>query len=434
MKGPGAAGTYNKLTRWAFTLQKPKLLMIDDVDLDREIYDFPYFWPPIWDIRLDIWEQVCTYAVASYEIGNTGNHHVQGYLEVAERQSYQTLQKKLAASGDSGIAKMNFRPANGTAEENRAYCYKPEGSVKADGTHVCLLFEFGEPKVEPRGKAKTNSLANVVEAIRNGATDRELLRDYPSQAFLHFNKIQPVRGAMELIPSRSSAPTVILIYGKSGRGKTTFASMLASYLASPDLPREAAQFVPRPGNRDFFGSRGEHFNSGVYHVPAPRQSGLYWDRYHGEKVVLIDDFDGHYFQPGFYKKLFNSTPFSVAPIGKADIMFNSPYVIITSQKAPWEWWPKAAGQGDELTAIRRRITMSFWFCGCAFRGGAYCPRHGLGKMAERDRAQALEAALPLHHAPEQWYMPRNSGPAVVADQFGYNFEYPDGVYCYSSQL
>lgn len=110
---------------------------------------------------------VVTYLIYQEEVGESGTHHLQGYIETSTRMRYTTL-INLLPDWDAG----RWATARGTASKNRLYCSKEEGRVGGP-------YEFGEITVDTN-QGERNDLADVRTAIEGGASDFQLFQDFPS--------------------------------------------------------------------------------------------------------------------------------------------------------------------------------------------------------------------------------------------------------------
>lgn len=324
----------SKSKYYCFTVNHPRWVESEDAETDMSLFDVE------WDCPWRYWQDV-TFVIWSYEVGANGTPHIQGYLELYAPERLTALKHHLGLEG------AHFEMRRGTQFEAIAYCEKPAHpdmfSAEEIATHRQGPFYCGEPSEQRQGKAKTHSLNAMVEAIRRGDSDRQLLETFQGAAMMHFNKVPAVRAVFrnEDRGPREVMPSVFLFVGPTGTGKTRTAHAIAEHLGS------------------------------TYIVPDARGSGLYWDGYLQQESVIIDDFDGSRCKPGFLKQLCDRRAFTVAPIGRPNIEFNSPNIFITSNRVPKAWWPKAASPTD-VSAIMRRF--------CCIRYFGYVQPHVPGQV------------------------------------------------------
>jgi len=242
-------------------------------------------------------------------------------VEFTERKRLTQVKKML------GLERAHFEFRRGTQAEAMAYSEKED--TRVDGP-----WRSGEPSVQEQGKAKTKATALLVTRTREGASDRELWEEHPGLMLLHNRNIATIRSVFRSKGARRSMPTVIFFCGTPGTGKSRTAHLLGEYIST----------------------------NGVYVVPEARSSGLYWDGYEQQDVIILDDFDGGRCKPSFLKQLCDRYPFSVSPIGRPNMQFNSHTVIITSNYAPRFWWPKASKSDPTLMkAVWRRFAWVQFF-------------------------------------------------------------------------
>lgn len=73
-------------------------------------------------------DQGAQYLVYGHETGESGTHHLQGYVEWSKKISLKSLKKHL------GTKRIHLEKANGSLDQNQAYCKKEGGVVFEDGT------------------------------------------------------------------------------------------------------------------------------------------------------------------------------------------------------------------------------------------------------------------------------------------------------------
>jgi len=285
----------------------------------------------VWEAPWPYWEGV-TYVHWSYEVGEKGTKHIQGYLELQEKKRITAL-KKL-----KGLERAHFEMRRGTQAEAINYCEKPlhpELFTAVDiATHIAGPYFNGEKsKNTGVGKAKTDNKRVIVDKVRSGGTDAELWDEFPGAMWTGHRAVPLIREVFTISRRgpRDKMPTVWLFVGLPGTGKSRTAKIIASSLGD------------------------------IYVVQEARGSGLYWDGYRQEESVIIDDMDGSLMKPAFFKKLCDRYRFSVAPLGKANVEFNSPNIFITSNSVPKNWWPKVMKSTVELGAIMRRFCVILFF-------------------------------------------------------------------------
>jgi len=247
----------------------------------------------------------------------TGRLHLQGYLELTNR-GYLTAVKKLR-----GLEGAHLEARRGTPKEAREYCRKPDSRVAGP-------WETGVWVEEAHRKdQKTKATEKLVARVKDGASDPELWEEFPSLMLIHNRSVVKARSALRGGAARNEMPSVFLFVGTAGTGKSRTAHQIASYLGD------------------------------VFVVPTAKSSGLYFDGYRNERSIIIDDFDGARCAPGFFKQLCDRYAFSVPVHGSGNVNFNSPFIFITSNRAP-RWWWKNQSKTEQAAIMRRFACIRFF--------------------------------------------------------------------------
>jgi len=249
-----------------------------------------------------------TYLVYQVEKGASGTPHLQGYIEWKSQKNLAGARKWLPEA--------HWEVRKGTSQQAADYCRKTEGRQEGP-------WEFGAMSVSDQGKR--TDLVEFTAAIRDGASDSDLLGAYPHLFYKHGKMLEKVRMAF---PPKARERKVILCVGPSGTGKTTFARSL--------------------------GTQGEDL------VVVPVTKDMWFDGCQGKRVVVLDDFKGGY-RLEHLLRLLHPFPEMVAIKG-GFALWNPEIVVITSNFMP-EAWYDWEGRAEHLTALGRRFTALYWFGG-----------------------------------------------------------------------
>lgn len=308
MKARGSQSKY-----WCFTVNSPKCIWGPELRLGFEIASLAD-WE--WEEDPARWAGV-DYAVWQLERApETGRLHLQGYLELTNR-GYLTKVKKLR-----GLEGAHLEARRGSPKEAKEYCRKPESRVAGP-------WETGVWVEEAHRKdQKTKATEQLVARVRAGASDPELWEEFPSLMLIHNRSVVRAREAFGGA-KRNSMPIVFLFCGPGGTGKSRTATAIAEYLGD------------------------------VYVVPTAKSSGLYFDGYRQERSIILDDMDGARCTPGFFKQLCDRYAFSVPVHGAGNVNFNSPYIFITTNRVPKDWWKNQSK--TERAAVMRRFACIRFF-------------------------------------------------------------------------
>lgn len=299
---------------YCWTLHEPKMVWEEISAQFMEEWEWeedPKRWPDV---------QYCVYQLE--RAPETGRLHLQGYIEFKNRKKFTTVKNMIPA-----LAGAHFEARKGTCDEARTYCMKEDSRVAGP-------WESGvwEPEKQ-RKDQKTKATELLVRRTREGASDAELWEEFPSLMLIHSRKVVEVREVFNG-NKRNTMPIVFLFCGIAGAGKSRTANTLAAFLGS------------------------------VFVVPTAKSSGLYFDGYRQERSIIIDDMDGARCTPGFFKQLCDRYAFTVPVHGRGNVNFNSPYIFITTNRVPKQWWKN---QSDtETKAIMRRFSCIIFFGDLSF--------------------------------------------------------------------
>lgn len=231
----------------------------------------------------------------------TSRPHWQAYLALKKPCRFRTLQKRFPGA--------HIEAANGTPEQNKAYCTKAE--TRAPG---CLPVEHGTAPV--RARTRTD-LANVLKRIRDeGESYHSLLvsgalTNY--QALRYAEKVE-----LALKKPRVDPPEVYWFHGPPGSGKTRAAVAL--------------------GGDDYWMSAGD----------------LKWfDGYQGQRVAIFDDFRPSDCSFSFLLRLLDRYRLKV-PIKGSFVEWTPRVIIITTVDPPHVLFHYKTT--ENLEQLTRRLT------------------------------------------------------------------------------
>lgn len=281
------------------------------------------------------------YACWQVEIApTTGQHHIQGYVAFDRKRTLVWVKDEC-----DGLGSAHLESTRGTAADNKIYCSKEEGRLEGP-------FEWGDIQLAPSPGSRSD-LAAVASLAKTGVTLKRIAEEHTVEFIKYPNGISKVVTMFER--KRSTLTICFVLYGSGGSGKSTMAALLADYLIG-----------------DAKGAAVDH----TWSLPEVKGSGIYFDGYAKQPVVLIEEFKGNRLTPTLFNQLVDRNPLAV-PIHGGFVQFDSPYIIITTNVAPRDWWPSVAFQ----RSLQRRILM--------FR-----PFHNssVGKLTDWDRVHAANQA------------------------------------------
>lgn len=234
------------------------------------------------------------YLVYGKETGECGTPHLQGYIAFAKRTT-------LAAAKRAVSSRAHLESARGSPAQAAEYC-------KKDGDYC----EFGRL---PAGSGRRGSLSELSERIRAGASAEAIEEEFPSEFYRYRSAI--LASIRQRVPPRSSPPNVIILWGRTGTGKS----------------RSVFDF---------------HAVDSVY----KHDGGCWFDGYQDQKVALFDDYTGSEFKLAYVLKLLDRYPMRV-PVKGGFVQWRPEVIYFTSNKDPVTWY--AGALEEHQAAFFRRV-------------------------------------------------------------------------------
>lgn len=118
------------------------------------------------DVQYCIWQwETCP---------TTGKEHRQGYIEMKDKCSLKKIKNILGNS-------VHVSPRKGTQEQAIRYCMKYDTAIEDRERFI-----FGKPK----NQGNRSDLDSIVEAMENGKSTSEILREFGGNALRHISMIE----------------------------------------------------------------------------------------------------------------------------------------------------------------------------------------------------------------------------------------------------
>lgn len=281
---PESQDSKQRASAWVFTLQ-------DDGEFKEEFKEIKE-------------HKLVRYLCYQKEVGESGNAHYQGYIELNGRCRLSAM-KKLNASA-------HFEPRRGSREQAREYCRKEESRVP--GTEP---IEWGI--WNSKGSGARTDLAALYESVKNGDDFADIQEQHLESYAKYYKFADRARTNLKrkIMESRPfQKPTIKTYWGETGCGKTRLV-----HEAEPD----------------------------VYTVDCGTSQTLWWDNYDGQEAILFDD---------FYGGVKHSILLQLIDGYKMQLQVKGGYtfkawtrVYFTSNKHPENWYKDKRG----WPALRRRL-------------------------------------------------------------------------------
>lgn len=236
-------------------------------------------------------DEYVQYVVYSEEVGDHGNYHIQGYLQLSQSRAFSYV-KKLVPRAHWEIAKHPQKAVD--------YC------KKIDETHIDGPWEFG---LFSGGQGSRSDLMDVKQMIDEGKSDREIAESYFPTYIRYHRGLDRYRSLT--IKPRDFKTEVHIHYGDSGSGKT------------------------------FFASQGDS----VY----IKSVGRWWDFYEQQSTVVFDEFTG-WIPWNELKRLCDRYPCTVETKG-GTLSFTSRFIHFTSNRRPDEWYDRIHRFGELIRRV-----------------------------------------------------------------------------------
>lgn len=242
---------------------------------------------------------------------------------IASEFTYYLVRATSLRSNYLGFENVYTEARKGSQESARDYCRKGEQShhefvlLGAQGPNFGKNADFYEFGSFGGKQGKRTDLQGFYQLVREGKSDLELAEVNFSAFSRTLKAIDRIRFSCR--PSCNEGRKIILLVGKPGLGKTRYA-----YDTYPDLFELAIG------------------------------SGIWFDGYIGQKVVLLDEFEGEMPLSSSLKVLDNYYV-RMAPIKGSFTWWNPEVILLTSNNHPSLWYDYTKRQ-DKQNALRRRFT------------------------------------------------------------------------------
>lgn len=268
----------------------------------------------LWSSFFDL-EKVRYFIVQLEECPTTGKKHYQGYVQIHKKHRVSTIGKFLDMLG------AHFEIAKGTVKDNQTYCSKEE-------TRYAGPWEGGTPSFQ----GDRTDLAHFAAVIRKHKGDMRAIFENCPESTIRYNRAAKELGKLYApgsspTPKKREPPQVIVLWGKSGSGKTRTARELA-------------------------GETDESEAASLWTCPA--QDHISWyDGYCGQEFALFDDFEPS--QMGLSKFLQITDRYLVTvPVKGGFTSFHPLFIVFTANTDPATWYSDQYSS-DKLAAVARRI-------------------------------------------------------------------------------
>lgn len=240
----------------------------------------------------------------------TGKLHWQCFFHLPKKMANQKIERLVRTRFPLPLSvRFEAKLSHTTYQNQKDYCHKDESAY--DKTK---RFEHG---TQPPEQGNRTDLAGMVQRIREGATDLELLEENPQQFMIHNKAFALVRRI--IAPKRDAPSKLIFIWGATGNGKT-----MTAMLACDPRP----EMVEWDAGRFLLGYTGSN------------------------TAVVFDDFCSPSMEIRKAFRICDRWPLEIGIKGSS-IHFAPKTIIFTSNDDPLTWWPDASK--EHKAAWKRRV-------------------------------------------------------------------------------
>lgn len=273
-----------RVRNWCFTLNNPSGLLDDEYEANTSLI---------------------AYICYGEEIGDSGTPHFQGYVEFTKKVTLKVCKELLPTA--------HWEPRYGTQAQAIAYC-KKEGDP-------FLFHERGTLKVQ----GKRTDIQDLYKDALTLMSLKDLQDKHPAPYMRMHRAVDRVRFNATVGMRRSRVPTVVVLYGETGCGKTHYCEEIA-----PD----------------------------AFYLEAPSSSNgtLWWDGYDFQDTVVFDEFSGWVKFTKLLRMLHQGNCKIETKGGTMALMATN--FLFTSNYHPSTWYPNVSNWNSFL---RRVTTWSYWF-------------------------------------------------------------------------
>lgn len=277
-----------KSRNWCFTLNNPQNNCegLDSMQKEPPFLDASKFQFPV------------KFMIYQLEKGESGTPHLQGYIQMNNPQSFNTMRRLFNS-------KASIKKAKGNKNQNIVYCTKCPERVNGPWVHTLVEAEKNVNDLRSialnasRSKAD-RKLMNMMEDVKKGIEEDELLDRYGQTYVRNYKFVENY--IRKITPKRNWEMFVCVIQGPTGCGKSRYVW-------------------------------DKHGIENVY----PKMDDQWWCDYDRHETVLLDDFYGSWIKLGEFLKLLDRYPYVVRTKGSSR-QFVSKNIYITTNTLPHTWY------------------------------------------------------------------------------------------------
>ncbi len=294
--------TLNAARHWCFTLNNPSVageLLLDGLFATK---------------RFD-------YIICQLETGKEGTPHLQGYFCLTQKHRLTKIKKLF------GAVSPHFENMDGTVAQNIHYCSKPVHSCECEHCTDCPPrldgpWTVGTAPVSSQGNR--SDLKQFAANIVSGMDDYDLAMQSAS-AYMRFARYRTaLRNALMSRMTRVGPPTVVILYGPTGAGKSRFVY-------------------------------DSHPAKDIFKPPIQSGKSFWFDGYYKQPNVLFEEFSGNMKLTDLLR-LTDRYP-ELVPIKCDHVCWQPTNIYFCTNEHPSQWYKYSTpGRVLQYSALKRRVT------------------------------------------------------------------------------
>lgn len=280
-------------------------------------------------------EFACRYACFQLEI--VSRLHLQAYFQLSTQMRLSSI--KLALGERAHVEK-----AKAGKEKNKKYCSKKEGSVKGSFVELGTL----------KSQGRRADLEEIKDLLDGGVSSNDIRHTHFPQWMQYNRSFQLYQNLEERSRPRTWKTKTICLWGPTGTGKSLKAREMTSGAptATIHLKKGAAILVDALSALSVCANVLTVRKEFYILLCSVVLDAEWWDAYHGEDNVIIDDFAPDQLEAARFKNLFDRYPMDV-PVKGGFRRWAPKLVVITTNVDPGTWYQDVFGEADP--ACQRRL-------------------------------------------------------------------------------
>lgn len=248
-----------------------------------------------------------------------GTHdHIQGFIQLSQKKTATWVKNFVGDNAHVEVAKKT-KCDDACAEAMAEYEAGKDATKSPCARHYCMKaytrVEGPFEKGDFCGQGERSDLLKVKDMLDRGASIKEVYQEDFETSAKHHRFFKEYR--QMVVKDRRWPMKIFIFFGPTGCGKT----------------RRAYEMDQRP----FSVSTDKTYP---------------FSHYDGEETVLWDEFSGSCCDIKYLLRLMDQYPMKVRGL-HCEVEFTSRTLIITSNLAPWDWYPGA--HQEHVAALKRRI-------------------------------------------------------------------------------